>query len=340
MAQQVRITWRDGGRLDRAVQEYLKRLEQVELNAYFVGYMPTRSQIAKWIGDGYVSVNGITADKAGSELRGEALIQITIPECVSQAVEPSNQVTFRVVYQDDDILVVDKPAGLVVHPGAGNRSHTLVNGLVYAYGEHFSSSDGSNRPGIVHRLDKNTSGLMVVAKNAQAMHGLKRQFEVEPRTIHRYYLGVTRRLPMGEAAEVGKVYTIEAPIGRSRGNRTLMSIDTNHGRNAITHWQVKEWLEGGYLLEMKLETGRTHQIRIHLKSVGAPLLGDPEYGERIEALPPNIRSAVRGMQRQALHAWRLEFIHPTTDKLCQFEAPVPEDFRSMILLLGSKMDGF
>ena len=238
------------------------------------------------------------------------------------------------------IIVIDKPAGLVVHPGAGNIDRTLVNALIAHCGASLSGIGGVARPGIVHRLDKDTSGLLVVAKTDQAHRALSEQFADHGREgeLERGYLALVWGAPPRPHG------TIDAPIGRHKTSRTKMAIIpvARGGREAVTHYQVVATFGHGpepiaSLLECTLETGRTHQVRVHLASIGTPLIGDPVYGQgfksKLRKLPEPVQEKLAGFNRQALHAAQLSFVHPTTGTLLEFNSPLPEDFAMIVQAL-------
>ncbi|RYE65446.1 MAG: RluA family pseudouridine synthase, partial [Oxalobacteraceae bacterium] len=227
------------------------------------------------------------------------------------------------VYEDDHLIVIDKPAGLVVHPGAGNHDGTLVNALLYHCRGQLSGIGGVARPGIVHRIDKDTSGLLVVAKSDAAHIGLAEQFA--DHSIERAYLAVVAGHPKALSG------TIDARVGRSDNNRTKMAVlrdDSTRGKHAVTHYKVLEMLANCALVECRLETGRTHQVRVHMASIGHPLLGDPLYGRPSPALRPLL--ARLGFQRQALHAAVLGFRHPVSSETMRFESVLAEDMKELI----------
>lgn len=265
----------------------------------------TRSRAGTLIREGLVRVDGAVQTKAGYKLRSGALVAITIPEATPVGVE-AEDIALEILYQDEDLAVVFKPSGMVVHPAAGNERGTLVNGLM-KHLDHLSGIGGEIRPGIVHRIDKDTSGLLLVAKNDRAHVHLSEQ--IRAHAVHRAYQAI---LIGGMKQEEGFV---DAPIGRHPVDRKKMAI-VSGGREARTHWRVLESLRGAVLIEARLTTGRTHQIRVHMASVGHPVLGDPVYGPKKSPYP------VAG--GQLLHAYRIGFIHPSTGEEMRFEAP-PED---------------
>jgi 23S rRNA pseudouridine1911/1915/1917 synthase len=255
---------------------------------------------------------------------GEEL-ELTIP--VPEAAEPLGQeIALDIVYEDRDLIVIDKPAGMVVHPGPGNPDNTLVNALIAHCGESLSGIGGVKRPGIVHRIDKDTSGLIVAAKNDAAHQALSEAFAEH--TIEREY----RCLVWGLASP--KAGTIEGPIGRHPTDRKRMAIVRKGGKPAVTHYRtLTVYGLGASEVACNLETGRTHQIRVHLTAIGHPLIGDPVYGKvtpaRRGALPPSAAAAAKAFPRQALHAAVLGFTHPRTGKELRWESPLPADLEAL-----------
>ena len=246
---------------------------------------------------------------------------------------PAN-IKLNIVYEDKDILIVNKPAGMVVHPGAGNHNKTLVNALVYKYKKKLSNVNGVTRPGIVHRIDKETSGLLVVAKNNNAHANLGRQFSDHSikRTYQALSWGILRPLS-------GRIETL---IGRSRKNRQLMSVTEVSGKKAITNYttvkvfEIKDIPKISFI-ECALETGRTHQIRVHMSYMGCSLLGDQQYGKKklkFKKINEDFENKLKILNRQALHAKSLGFIHPTTKKFMSFESKLPQDFKKILDLLN------
>ncbi len=267
----------------------------------------SRSQIKKWIDEDHVLVNGHPV-KAKYHLEINDKIKVIPIEPKKIDLEPEN-IPLDIVYEDDDVIVVNKPQGMVVHPSAGHPDHTLVNALLYH--SPLSTINGEFRPGIVHRIDKDTSGLLMVAKNDQAHRFLAAQ--LKNKTNEREYVAIVH----GQITE--SKGTIDAPIGRSIVNRQKQAIIAD-GRHAVTHFQVLKRYQHYTLVSCRLETGRTHQIRVHMQYIHHPLAGDPLYGPR-KTLPGN---------GQYLHARLLGFIHPTTKKQMTFEAPLPEYFQKML----------
>jgi 23S rRNA pseudouridine1911/1915/1917 synthase len=265
----------------------------------------SRTRLARLIDEGHVRVDGGPAAARRKVRSGEAVEVALVPR-PTQASHAPEAIGLAVLHEDDDVVVIDKPAGLVVHPGSGNWSGTMLNALLH----HSPAAAGLPRGGIVHRLDKDTSGLLVVARNEPAQLALVRQ--LQDHSVKRTYLALAR----GRVSAGGKV---DAPIGRHPVQRTRMAVVAG-GKPAVTHYRVREKLPAHTLLECELETGRTHQIRVHLASLGHALEGDPVYGGRGKRL----------FHRQALHAWKLAFTHPGSGKLVQFESPLPADMRELL----------
>ena len=265
----------------------------------------TRSRVETLIREGRAQVNGAVEKKPGRKVSETDAVSCDIPPPVAVEAQPED-IPLQILYEDDDLAVVVKPCGMVVHPAAGNEDGTLVNALLFHL-KNLSGIGGALRPGIVHRLDKDTSGLLLVAKN-DATHAALSD-ALKARTIHKTYRAVAR----GAFKEPTGV--VEAPIGRSPKDRKKMAIVPD-GRYARTEYRVLEPLRGATLVDVNLITGRTHQIRVHFASIGHPLLGDPLYGGKNQ--PP--------VGRLMLHAWRIEFTHPTTGQPMVFEAPEPPEF--------------
>jgi 23S rRNA pseudouridine1911/1915/1917 synthase len=265
----------------------------------------SRSRLARLIEEGHVRVDGEPAAVRRKVRSGESVEVELAPRPVDNAFRPE-AIELRVVHEDEALLVIDKPAGLVVHPGSGNWEGTMLNALLH----HVARSRELPRAGIVHRLDKETSGLLVVAKTEAAQAALVRQLQA--RTVKRTYLALAR-------GRVERDGTVEAPIGRHPVQRTKMAVVAS-GKPAITHYRVRERFAAHTLLECDLETGRTHQIRVHLASIGHPLEGDPVYAGR----------GPKAFGRQALHAWKLAFVHPSTSAPMAFESPLPPDMAGLL----------
>ncbi|BAU48785.1 ribosomal large subunit pseudouridine synthase D [Sulfurifustis variabilis] len=281
----------------------------------------TRSQLQQWIEEGRVSLADRLPRKRDKVSGGEMVeIRPPPPRETTSAAQP---IPLAIVYEDDDVLVLDKPAGLVVHPGAGNPKDTLLNALLH----HFPAAAQLPRAGIVHRLDKDTSGLLVVAKNERARQRLIRQ--LQKRTVEREYVAIVNGVLVAGG-------TVEAPIGRHRHERTRMAV-TERGKTAITHYRVLKKYRAHTLVQLKLESGRTHQIRVHMAHLHFPLLGDPVYGGRLrvpKGATPQLTGALRGFRRQALHAAKLALVHPTTGERMQWTASVPKDMSGLMEILA------
>jgi 23S rRNA pseudouridine1911/1915/1917 synthase len=258
------------------------------------------------------------------------LVSGTIPAAEPLSLKPE-ALPLSILFEDPSIIVINKPAGMVVHPAAGNLSGTLVNALLY-HCKDLSGINGVIRPGIVHRLDKDTSGIMVVAKEDQSYHHLSRQFK--NRTVQKVYLAIA----YGQFDRDEGI--IDAAIGRHPSERKRMSTRAKKGRAAVTRWRVVEQLRGFSLLEILPQTGRTHQIRVHLTSIGHPILGDPVYGRKNKEgaiQDPLLKECVKRMGRQALHARRLGFIHPRNGERVEFVAPIPDDMKEVLECLSSRI---
>ena len=267
----------------------------------------TRSRAGALIRDGRVTVDGAAQTKPGFKLKAGMSLRVEIPEAIPAAAQPED-IDLDIVYQDEDLAVVFKPSGMVVHPAAGNETGTLVNALL-ARLDNLSGIGGEIRPGIVHRIDKDTSGLLLVAKNDMAHLSLSEQ--IKAHSVNRAYKAIVIG---GFKEDEG---TVEGPIGRHPTDRKKMAIVPG-GREAVTHWTVLERLRGATLIEARLTTGRTHQIRVHMASIGHPVLGDPVYGPKKSPYP------VTG--GQLLHAYRIGFDHPRTGERMLFEAAPEERF--------------
>ncbi|WP_079910467.1 RluA family pseudouridine synthase [Paenibacillus sp. 32352] len=277
----------------------------------------SRTQVQQWIKDGHLTVNGATVKANYKIAEGDRLL-LTIPEPEELNLEPE-PILLEVVYEDSDVIVVNKPRGLVVHPAPGHYSGTLVNALLY-HCKDLSGINGVMRPGIVHRIDKDTSGLLMAAKNDLAHVSLAAQ--LKEHSVNRKYLAVVH----GNVAHDNG--TIDAPIGRDPHDRKLYTVTDKNSKHAVTHFVVLERFGDFTLLELKLETGRTHQIRVHMKFIGHPLAGDPAYGP--------VKSKHVGMDGQALHAAVLGFVHPRTGEHLQFEAELPEDMQHLLHVLKNR----
>ncbi|MDP4096914.1 RluA family pseudouridine synthase [Paenibacillus sp. P96] len=275
----------------------------------------SRSQIQLWIGDGRVLVNG-AAVKANYKVLENDRIELSVPEPESVDIAPEN-IPLDVVYEDSDVIVVNKPRGLVVHPAPGHASGTLVNALMY-HCRDLSGINGELRPGIVHRIDKDTSGLLMAAKNDKSHASLAAQ--LKEHSVNRRYVALVHGNLSHDQG------TVDAPIGRDAGDRKMFTVTDRNSKHAVTHFLVLERFGDYTLLELKLETGRTHQIRVHMKFIGHPLVGDPLYG----------RSKGIRMDGQALHAAVLGFVHPVTGDDLEFNAPLPQDMEDVLASLRSR----
>ena len=310
---------RAGTRLDRFIADAIPELSRMRVKAL--------------IQEGEVTANGKQITDASWKIREGQAFEINVPP----AAEPAPQgqdIPLNVVYEDDYLIIIDKPAGMVVHPAAGNEDGTLVNALIHHCGDSLSGIGGVKRPGIVHRIDKDTSGLMVVAKTDAAHSGLADQFA--DHSLERAYLAIVRRRPYPAEA------TIDEAIGRSPRNRKKMAVVGRGGKHAVTHFKTLQRLgDAASLVECRLETGRTHQIRVHMTHIGHPLIGDPVYGrsQRSKSLAPEVREAISNFSRQALHAYVIGFIHPVTEEPIRFESPVPADMAALIKVLEASANG-
>ena len=281
---------------------------------------PSRSALQGLMEAGYVRRNGAPANKKDKLAAGDR-ITLTLPDPKPIEAQPQN-IPLDIVYEDDHLLVVNKPKGMVVHPAPGNPDGTLVNALLYHCRGQLSGVGGAIRPGIVHRIDKDTSGLLVVAKDDLTHQGLSEQMAVH--AIHRVYHAVVYGNIRQDAG------TIEAPIGRDPRDRKRMAVTPGQGKRACTHWQVLERFGRFTLLACRLETGRTHQIRVHMAHIGHPLAGDPVYGPR---------SVIRELQGQCLHAKELGFRHPVTGQEMRFDSPLPAYFTTFLERLRKEHRG-
>ena len=287
--------------------------EGERLDAFLARSVPdlTHSAAQRLLERGAVTLRGRAAKKNDKTRLGDSLT-VCLPEPQPVDLVPQN-IPLDVIYEDDDVIVVNKPVGLVVHPAPGHPDGTLVNALLYHCGTSLSGINGELRPGIVHRIDRDTSGLIVAAKNDRAHLALAAQ--LQDHSLARVY----------EAVAVGGFWedcgTVDAPIGRHPVDRKKMAVDRKHGREAVTHWSVLARYPGYTHVECRLETGRTHQIRVHLASIGHPLLGDTVYGSK-KPWP--------GLAGQCLHARRLRFVHPSTGEPLELECPLPDWFRDVL----------
>lgn len=288
------------------------RLDQA-LVKFFPEY--SRSRLQEWITLQQVKVDGEFATTKQKVWGGEKLEVMPQTHPTEQPYLAEN-IALDIVYEDDTLLVINKPVGLVVHPGSGNWEGTLLNALLH----HASQLEAVPRAGIVHRLDKDTSGLLVVAKTITAQTALVRQ--LESRSVHREYLALVH-------GEIKRAASVDAPIGRHPTQRVKMAVVEN-GKPAITHYQIEKAFPSCTLLRCRLETGRTHQIRVHMAHIGHPLVGDSVYLKGPQKCVPQLRELLTGFPRQALHATRLGLEHPVSGEMMEWHAPLPEDMRQLL----------
>ncbi|MBT5939611.1 MAG: RluA family pseudouridine synthase [Rhodospirillaceae bacterium] len=291
----------------------------------------SRSRIKSLIVDGYVTTAGAKVTDPSRRVKPGEKFELSIP-ALKPAIPVGQKIDLNIVYEDQDLIIIDKPAGLVVHPAPGNPDRTLVNALIAHCGDSLSGIGGEARPGIVHRLDKDTSGLMVAAKNDIAHRGLAQQFS--DHSLDRAYKAVVWGVPKTKAGK------IEGNIGRNPRNRKKMAVVKRGGKHALTHYQVEKRIgstneKWAGLVECRLSTGRTHQIRVHLTSIGHPIIGDPIYGSKdAKKLGNNVseafQKAVNNLNRQALHAFLIGFIHPTSGQKISFESPLSSDILTLL----------
>ncbi len=289
----------------------------------------SRGQLQGWIGDGSLLCNG-SAEKPKYRCKTEDVLHLSTTLQQHSEDQPEN-IAIDVIYEDDAVLVINKPVGMVVHPGAGNQTGTLVNALLY----HYPQQHHLPRAGLVHRIDKDTSGLLLIGKTKPAQMALMEQ--LKDKSVYRHYKCVVA----GDQASLMRHRRIDAPIGRHRNQRTKMTVMTA-GREAVTHLLEITPLNGNYcLLDIGLETGRTHQIRVHLSHISYPIVGDRVYGGRRQlraGLTEAQRQAISNFSRQALHAYMLGFVHPITGEDIEVTAPIPEDMLQLIALLSDEHD--
>jgi len=299
-----------GWRLDRALADAVPTLSRERLKAL--------------IRSGAVEAGGKLVRDPAIKVRGEEALRVAVPE-PSPAHNEAQDIPLTIVFEDEHLLVVEKPAGLVVHPAAGNLDETLVNALLHHCAGKLSGIGGVARPGIVHRIDKDTSGLLVVAKTDVAHERLAKQFAAH--SIDRRYLAIVNGVPRLASGKV------DAPLARSAANRKKIAIvEGSRGKRAVTHWKRLDVLKDAALVECRLETGRTHQVRVHMASIGHPLIGDPVYG-RAGKTHGKILKELQ-FHRQALHAAELGFIHPVTKNRLSFSSPMPPDMQELFNALG------
>lgn len=304
----------------------------------------SRSRLSRLIANGVVQVNGHVVTDPRAKLSEGDLIEVRVDVAEESHIGPED-IPLNVVFEDDDLIVINKPAGMVVHPAPGSPSGTLVNALIYHCGETLSGVGGEKRPGIVHRIDKDTSGLLVVAKSDRAHHGLAAQFEAH--SVERHYHAVCYGVPdaydprlrgiKGTSFEPGNILKIQTHLARHKHDRQRQAVLWHGGRHAVTRARIVEDFGVAALIECWLETGRTHQIRVHMAHCGHALIGDPVYGSK-RKLNAKVAGeagveAARAFSRQALHAATLGFEHPVTKDAMRFEAPMPDDMADLVAKL-------
>jgi 23S rRNA pseudouridine1911/1915/1917 synthase len=321
IAQQIEYTYEGAPeRLDRIV------LAALEPHIAFV----TRSQVQQLIANRQVTVNGAIEDRGGAKIKSGSALMIRFERAKTRELVPYD-LPLEILYEDEHLIVINKPAGLTMHPGAGNIEFTLVNALLHHCGAEFQHQFTDKRPGIVHRLDKDTTGVVVCAKDARMLELLAKQFRKH--TVKRAYRALVYTTPRArrliDSTDKG---TIETFLWRDPVNRFVVQVTKDQGKHAITHWQVVERFHYGTLVELQLETGRTHQIRVHMAHLGSPLLGDQTYGDSSVLVKP-LQIAAEKLGRQALHAFRLEFTHPALNKRMLFETPLPADMAELYTFL-------
>lgn len=306
----------------QAIEKTVEMADSLRLDSWISETVESlsRSRAQKLIEQGAVLVNGAVCLSKKVVVGQGDRIQIEIPEAASYELIPED-IPLNILYEDDQLLMINKPAGMVVHPAAGHDTGTLVHALLFHCGAQLTGVGGVQRPGIVHRLDKNTTGVMVVAKTEVALHSL--QGQIQAKTAQREYLGIVHGAP--KAAQG----TIDQPVGRHPQNRKKMGIVPTEkgGRSAVTHWKTLERLGNYTLIQFQLETGRTHQIRVHSAQMGHPIVGDPDYGSS--------KSLGIKLPGQALHAFRLTLRHPVTQAIITGEAPLPERMEKLLTRLRS-----
>jgi 23S rRNA pseudouridine1911/1915/1917 synthase len=299
-----------GWRLDRALADAVPKM--------------SRERLKSLIRSGAVEAQGKAVRDPAMKVHGGESLRVEVPEPKPAHNEPQD-IPLNIVFEDEYLVVLEKPAGLVVHPAAGNIDGTLVNALLHHCAGKLSGVGGVARPGIVHRIDKDTSGLLVVAKTDVAHVGLAKQFAAH--SIDRRYLAIVSGVPKASEG------TIDAPLARSSANRKKIAIvEGRRGKRAVTHWKRLQVLEDAALVECRLETGRTHQVRVHMASIGHALVGDPVYGRAGKTHHKLLKEIE--FHRQALHAATLGFVHPVTKRSLSFDSPMPPDMQELLSALG------
>lgn len=320
----------EGTRLDVLLTRVAKEILEREIS---------RAQTTRWITEGLVSIGGRRSVRPAYRPEAGEQISFEVPEARALNLQPAADVPISVVFEDEHLIVLNKQAGVSVHPGAGRPDGTLVNALLHHLGPGLKRIGDALRPGIVHRLDKDTSGLIVVAKSDTAFRSLRKQL-LPPRTMGRRYLALVYALPKpGPGSTVAKDRrsgTIDLPIGRDPRTRVKMAVVKRGGKAALTRWTVRESFTAGHLLDVALETGRTHQIRVHLSHAGAVIAGDSVYGRPPDRLARELKLAVAKFSRQALHAAWLSFVHPVSGEEITFNGDVPEDLTRLIEAFRAK----
>ncbi len=311
----------------------------------------SRSRLAKLIADGAVVVDGAVVTDPRFRVTEGAAVSVTV-EVAEDSHIAGQDIALDVVYEDDDLIVVNKPSGMVVHPAPGTPDGTLVNALIHHCGDSLSGVGGMKRPGVVHRIDKETTGLLVAAKSDRAHHGLAKQFA--DHTVERRYLAVCYGVPdandprlrgiKGTSFEAGNILKVQTFLGRHKTDRQRQAVSFTTGRHAVTRSRIVQPLGTpavAALIECWLETGRTHQIRVHMAHCGHALIGDPTYGGKRKLSPRAVGDggvqAVADFKRQALHAATLGFVHPVTDEFMEFEAALPDDMVGLVRGLGGSV---
>ncbi len=303
---------------DAILEEYTVEENQsgMRLDKFLTEIYPeqTRSFLQKLVKSGEIKVNGKSVTKAGFVVERGDQVYASIPAPQAVEIEAEN-IPLDILYEDADVLIVNKPKGMVVHPSAGHYSGTLVNAIMYHCADSLSGINGEIRPGIVHRIDMDTTGALIICKNDAAHVDIAEQ--IKEHTVTRRYRGIVCGIVKEDEG------TIEGAIGRHPTQRKKMAINEKNGKPAITHYKVLQRFAKYTYMEFQLETGRTHQIRVHMASIGHPLLGDELYGN-----PKNL--AMKGLQGQTLHAMIIGFVHPSTHEYMEFEAPLPEYFQNLL----------
>ena len=326
----VRIGPEPGKRLDKALARDVPEAASL-----------SRSRLARLFAEGAVRVNGAVATDARAKPAEGDLVEITVEEAVEVDTRPED-IPLEILHEDADLIVVNKPVGMVVHPAPGTPTGTLVNALLHHFGGNLSGIGGEKRPGIVHRIDKDTSGLLVVAKSDTAHHGLAAQFEAH--SVARHYLAICHGVPdasdprlrglPGVSFEAAGVLKITTQLARHKTDRQRQAVLFNGGRHAVTRARVEEGFGAVALINCWLETGRTHQIRVHLSHAGHALIGDRTYGGRrrvsAKGMGEALAADLNAFPRQALHAASLGFVHPVSGARLSFSAPLPEDMAQLL----------